>query len=197
MSWWASGLVGWWDSGTVGPLSHCPLTADDGLYSRKKGGSGAFRRPGSSRHWADALGSSGSARRAGWFRGRFIVSLWREAVFPKARGGRPPLAGRGSALRFRAGRGLCRRVVKAMTAGEKYRVTLTSYSSPEGRYHHPRPKGPLPPFAQPAAAGGHNLQPRRGWLPSPLNPLNSGRGAALYIHYIHCKLHWKTVIYCI
>ena len=127
----------------------------------------------------------GSARRAGWFRGRFIVSLWREAVFPKARGGRPPLAGRGSALRFRAGRGLCRRVVKAMTAGEKYRVTLTSYSSPEGRYHHPRPKGPLPPFAQPAAAGGHNLQPRRGWLPSPLNllnplnPLNPGRKAAL------------------
>ena len=28
------------------------------------------------------------------------------------------------------------------------------------------------PSSQPAAAGGHNLQPRRGWLPSPLNPLN-------------------------
>ena len=80
-------------------------------------GSGAFRRPGSSRHWADALGGSGSAHRAGWFKGSFIVSLRREAVFPKARGGRPPLAGRGSALRFRAGRGLCKRVVKAMTAG--------------------------------------------------------------------------------
>jgi hypothetical protein len=25
---------------------------------------------------------------------------------------------------------------------------------------------------QPAAAGGHNLQPRRGWTPSPLNPVN-------------------------
>ena len=47
------------------------------------------------------------------------------------------MAGRGSALRFRAGRGLCRRVVKAMTAGKNYPVTLTSYSSPKGRYHHP------------------------------------------------------------
>ena len=47
----------------------------------------------------------------------FFVLLTGKAVFPKARGGRPPLAGRGSALRFRAGRGLCRRVVKAMTAG--------------------------------------------------------------------------------
>ena len=28
------------------------------------------------------------------------------------------------------------------------------------------------PSTQPAAAGGHNLQPRRGWPPSPLNPLN-------------------------
>ena len=28
------------------------------------------------------------------------------------------------------------------------------------------------PFTQPATAGGHNLQPRRGWPPSPLNPLN-------------------------
>ena len=68
--------------------------------------------------------------------GSFIVSLRRGAVFSNARGGRPPLAGRGSALRFRAGRGLCRRVVKAMPAG-KNPVTLTSYSSPEGRYHHP------------------------------------------------------------
>ena len=39
------------------------------------------------------------------------------ACIPESkRGGHPPLAGRGSALRFRAGRGLCRRVVKAMTA---------------------------------------------------------------------------------
>ena len=45
-------------------------------------------------------------------------------------------------------------------------------------------KGPSPPSTQPAAAGGHNLQPRRGWPPSPLNllnplnPLNPGREAA-------------------
>ena len=79
---------------------------------------------------------------------------------------------------------MCRRVVKAMTVWKKYPVTLASYSSPEGRYHHPRPKGPSPPSTQPAAAGGHNLQPRRGWPPSPLNllnplnPLNPGREAA-------------------
>ena len=40
------------------------------------------------------------------------------------------------------------------------------------RHHNPRPKGPSPLSTQPAAAGGHNLQPRRGWPPSPLNPLN-------------------------
>ena len=103
---------------------------------------------------------------------------------PESKRGRPPLAGRGSALRFRAGRGLCRRVVKAITVWKKYPVTLTSYSSPEGRYHHPRPKGPSPPSTQPAAAGGHNLQPRRGWPPSPLNllnllnPLNPGHAVA-------------------
>ena len=28
------------------------------------------------------------------------------------------------------------------------------------------------PFTQPAAAGGHNLQPRGGWPPSLLNLLN-------------------------
>ena len=47
------------------------------------------------------------------------------------------------------------------------------------RYHHPRPKGPSPPSTQPAAVGGHNLQPRRGWPPSPLNPLNLHGAAAL------------------
>ena len=52
----------------------------------KEEGSGAFRRPGSSRHWAQALGGSGSAHRAGWFKGSYIVSLRREAVFSKARG---------------------------------------------------------------------------------------------------------------
>ena len=110
-----------------------------------------------------------------------------ESGIRESKRGRPPKAGRGSALRFRAGRGLCRRVVKAMTAGKNYPVTLTSYSSPEGRYHHPRPKGPSPLSTQPAAAGGHNLQPRRGWPPSPLNllnplnPLNPGRRRRPYL----------------
>ena len=51
-----------------------------------------------------------------------------------------------------------------------------------------------PPFTQPAAAGGHNLQPRRGWPPSPLNllnplnPLNPGREAALMHNKKSAKL---------
>ena len=58
------------------------------------------------------------------------------------------------------------------------------------RYHHPRPKGPSPLSTQPAAAGGHNLQPCRGWSPSPLNllnllnplnPLNPGRRRRPYL----------------
>ena len=40
------------------------------------------------------------------------------------------------------------------------------------RHLNPRLKGPSPPSSQPAAAGGHNLHPRRDWPPSPLNPLN-------------------------
>ena len=55
------------------------------VFSKARG----FRRlwrPGSSRHWAQALGGSGSAHRAGWFKGSYIVSLRRGVVFPKARG---------------------------------------------------------------------------------------------------------------
>ena len=109
--------------------------------SRKQGGSGALRRPGSSRLRAGALGygqavrcslngqamlayepdlrflcrnRTGSAHRAGWFRGSYICCLRQ----------------------------------RPMSESE----------------HNPS--------TQPAAAGGHNLQPRRGWPPSPLNPLN-------------------------
>ena len=91
-------------------------------------------------------------------------------------------------------------------------VTLTLYSSPKaipsplnplnllnllnpgrfaalGRYHNSRPEGPWPLSTQPAAAGGHNPQPRRGWPPSPLNllnplnPLNPSRIAALFDYF--------------
>ena len=81
-------------------------------------------------------------------------------ILESKRGGRPPLAGRGSALRFRAGRGLCRRVVKAMTAGKNYPVMLTSYSSPKGdtTLSSRRPLRPLErsehnPSIQPAPSG--------------------------------------------
>ena len=51
------------------------------MYSRTQEGSGALRRPGSSRHRAGALGGSGSAHRAGWFRGELyrIAALARWA----------------------------------------------------------------------------------------------------------------------
>ena len=103
-----------------------------------------LRRPGSSRHGADALGGSGSAHRAGWFRGSYVVSLRREAVFSKARGGRPPLAGRGSALRFREGRGLCRRGVKTMTTGWEISLSCNADFIFIARRAIPQPSGQRP-----------------------------------------------------
>ena len=47
----------------------------------RKRGSGALRRPGSSRHRAGALGGSGSAHRAGWFRGEYVCCLRQQAPF--------------------------------------------------------------------------------------------------------------------
>ena len=51
----------------------------DILHSRKQKGSGAFRRPGSSRHRAcRPLDGYGSARRAGWFRRSYKAACWRQ-----------------------------------------------------------------------------------------------------------------------
>ncbi len=164
--------MGWWGlyrlSADRLPRALCRYAG-----SPKVKGERRFRCPGSRRRRGFAPGRLRFRPQSGLVQREFYsIAAAESGILESKRGGRPPLAGRGSALRFRAGRGLCRRVVKAMTAGKNYPVTLTSYSSPEGRYHHPRPKGPSPPSTQPAAAGGHNLQPRRGWPPSPLNLLN-------------------------
>ena len=45
-----------------------------------------LRRPGSSRHGADALGGSGSAHRAGWFRGSYECCLRQRVPFGAGRG---------------------------------------------------------------------------------------------------------------
>ena len=49
------------------------LVAGSGIPVRKR--VQAPSRPGSSRHWAHALGGSGSAHRAGWFRGSYECCL--------------------------------------------------------------------------------------------------------------------------
>ena len=100
----------------------CYLLAAEWYY-RKQEGSGACGAQVQAAAGASPLGASGSARRAGWFRGSYICCLRQ----------------------------------RPMSESE----------------HNPS--------TQPAAAGGHNLQPRRGWPPSPLNllnplnPLNPGR----------------------
>ena len=136
------------------------IEGDEGrvvLFSKARGFMRLWR-PGSSRHWAQALGGSGSAHRAGRFRGSYIVSLRREAVFPKARGFRrlwrpgssrhwaQALGGSGSARRAGRFRG-------------SYECCLRQRPMSESEHN---------PSTQPAAPAAPLCAL---WAP-PLNPLN-------------------------
>ena len=163
----------------MGPLSAvgCPLSADDGLYSRKKEGSGAFRRPGSivpvlrTERWVQP--GIGFAFRAG-SEGSYVVSLRRETVFPKARrfrrltasGFKPPLGGRPWQLRFRPQSGPVQRGV--------IKPTPWRQGGRRRRHFIMRPKGATTPFepfepsepSEPELQGGSiaisQLSARRG-----------------------------------
>ena len=111
----------------------------------------------------------GSAHRAGWFRGQFCM---------------PPIGGYILIAR--------RAIPQPFEPSEPFEPFEPSRRRRvQWRHLNPRPKGPSPPSTQPAAAGGHNLQPRRGWPPSPLNPLNPAPRSGAYFH-ISPSTSWSS-----